>query len=129
MTQNENQGLMAKLLTSLKVLTGRQLTQEDIKLVMDGYKSADGSIECRADQPGEFTVIERSGHYGPSPDFSYGWKIPHYGLSVDSMITCVYDWQGRLKEKQVWTKDALLFAQDKKIEYNPPGRFFGKRVE
>ncbi len=133
MTQTENTGLMAKIVNFAKVLCNRQLTPQDIQLAQDGHKEHDslGSIEYRANQPGDFEVIQIDWHFGYSPDFSHGWKIPHYGTMIDKEIHCKYDWQGRLKEKYVWIASSGFFGDEtlKTIQYTPPGRFIGKTVD
>jgi hypothetical protein len=130
---------MAKqtLINILKILTGRQLSSEE----MANAKPAERHAHILgSDKPltidrlevlpsGEFLRFKQIFEYMTTPDASHGWNCPHTGYCPSETIESTYDNKGKLTQRIVTTGN-LYLASEKTIarKYSPPGRFFGKKV-
>jgi len=125
----------------LKVIAGKQLTKWK-------RANADPPEECRYDgrfegppkskprnsirmlESGDFLRVRQVSECIATPDASEGWNRIHVGYLPLLIVRFTYDLKGRLTEKRVSrSSDRGISMHDSPARYfDPPGRWWGKRV-
>lgn len=124
---------MSKLVTILRQLTGRQLTDEEIDLAKRNVKAKSGHERKMYSVKDDEIVIETTLlKFATTPDASEGMSCPHDGFYSHYQSVERYTLDGLLKEKSIIDGHGRVFLNAgvdttyKEIVYNPPGRFIGK---
>lgn len=122
----------------LKILTKRQLTDREIQFSREEKETnvrrfnilTKRKLYSRTNLEKEEELIAKKTlrEYKTTPDVSHGWKMPHTGWYVfrDEMRT--YTPKGQLLKRRVYD-ERRIGPGTRTTEYNPPGRFFGKKID
>lgn len=136
------------LIDFIKEKTGRKLTPKEMGLCEKGQVSVSKPFvnkrQVKEYKKGSFhgepilgfpiaysayVVIDRQESYRATPDFSYGWKRPHWDWNSDKSVTRVYSAVDGLLVEEVIVNWHPPFEYERKTKrYDPRGRFFGKIV-
>ena len=100
-----------KAVRAAKIITRRQLSRKQLEKTRDLTTHGDA----------RYVYTTRFPPVGAAEGSPAVYKMPKHG----SIKEFIYDKEGQLLKKRLITGKPV---KEKKIEYNPPGRFIGRRV-
>jgi hypothetical protein len=130
---------MNKVVSLMKILTGRQLPDQRMNAAMEGEEPEGDFCEMSSNgntmdnlvrtQSGNFRRLEVKFEYMATPDASWGWSQPHLGYYATKKTFSEYDSDGRITRLRVYRGNIYTYVElSQDQEFVPPGSFFGRKI-
>ncbi len=128
---------LESIVNGLKLVSGRQLSKKQMDATQPPNEEEDAYCLCsfepmhvdrlRKLPSGQFVRTLINYRWDTTPDASYGYSQVHSGYYPSKSVTSTYDKNGKLIEREVTLGNIYAGGSSVTREYNPHGRFIGKR--